>query len=217
MYLIHTPKFIQSLFPNFIWRIPTEEKVLYLTFDDGPIPEVTPWVLDQLAEYNAKATFFCVGENVERHQDIIERMKLEGHTAANHTQNHLSGWGSENVPYFHNVRKCAHLVDSDLFRPPYGRMKPRQAQFLLRHYRIVMWDVLSADFDVNISEEQCLNNVLNNTKEGSIIVMHDSLKAQKNMQYVLPRILGHYSALGYTFDKIEAHAQVVSSELKQIA
>ena len=217
MYLIHTPKFIQSLFPNFIWRLPTEDKVLYLTFDDGPIPEVTPWVLDLLAEYNAKATFFCVGENVERHPEIIERMRLEGHTAANHTHNHLSGWGSENVPYFHNVRKCAHLVDSDLFRPPYGRMKPRQAQFLLRHYRIVMWDVLSADFDVNISEEQCLNNVLNNTKEGSIIVMHDSLKAQKNMRYVLPRILGHYSTLGYTFDKIGAHAQVVASGLKQTA
>ena len=197
--------------------MPTEDKVLYLTFDDGPIPEVTPWVLDLLAEYNAKATFFCVGENVERHPEIVERMRLEGHTAANHTHNHLSGWGSENVPYFHNVRKCAHLVDSDLFRPPYGRMKPRQAQFLLRHYRIVMWDVLSADFDVNISEEQCLNNVLNNTKEGSIIVMHDSLKAQTNMRYVLPRILGHYSALGYTFDKIGAHAQVVASGLKQTA
>jgi len=217
MYLIHTPKFIQSLFPNFIWRIPTVEKVLYLTFDDGPIADVTPWVLDQLAVYNAKATFFCVGENVQRHPEIIERMKREGHTTANHTHNHLSGWGSENVPYFHNVRKCAHLVDSDLFRPPYGRMKPRQAQFLLRHYRIVMWDVLSADFDINISEEQCLNNVLHNTKEGSIIVMHDSLKARKNMQYTLPRVLDHFSTLGYTFSKIEAHARTVTSEFKQTA
>jgi len=217
MYLIHTPTFIQSLFPNFIWRIPTEDKVLYLTFDDGPIAEVTPWVLDMLAEYDAKATFFCVGENVERHPEIIERMLAEGHTAANHTHNHLSGWGSENVPYFHNVRKCAQLVDSDLFRPPYGRMKPRQAQFLLRHYRIVMWDVLSADFDPNISADQCLNNVLKNTKEGSIIVMHDSLKAQKNMQYTLPRVLEHFSSLGYRFDHIEAHAESLAPGIKQIA
>ncbi len=197
--------------------MPTEEKTLYLTFDDGPIAEVTPWVLDQLAEYNAKATFFCVGENVLRHPEIIEQMIAEGHTAANHTQNHLSGWASENVPYFHNVRKCAQLVDSDLFRPPYGRMKPRQAQFLLRHYRIVMWDVLSADFDPNISEEQCLNNVLKNTNEGSIIVMHDSLKAQKNMRYTLPRMLEHFSSLGYTFDKIEAQAQTVAPGHRQTA
>lgn len=217
MYLIHTPKFIQSLFPNFIWRIPTEEKLIYLTFDDGPIADLTPWVLDQLAEYNAKATFFCVGENVERHPDIIERMQLEGHTLGNHTHNHLSGWGSENVPYFHNVRKCAQLVESDLFRPPYGRMKPRQAQFLLRHYRIVMWDVLSADFDVSISKEQCLSNVLTNTKEGSIIVMHDSLKAQMNMQYTLPRVLEHFSAQGFTFVRIEPHAQTVNAGLKQTA
>jgi peptidoglycan-N-acetylglucosamine deacetylase len=217
MYLIHTPKFIQSLFPSFIWRMPTEEKVLYLTFDDGPIDEVTPWVLDQLAKYNAKATFFCVGENVKRYPEIIERMRLEGHTAANHTYNHLSGWASENVPYFHNIRKCAHLVHSDLFRPPYGRMKPRQAQFLLRHYRIVMWDVLSADFDSNINEQQCLSNVLNNTKEGSIIVMHDSIKAKKNMQYTLPRILKHYSSMGYAFEKIAPHAHKAATGLKQTA
>jgi len=217
MYLIHTPNFIQNLFPNFIWRIPSEKKVLYLTFDDGPIDDVTPWVLDQLTAHNAKATFFCVGENIERNPEIFKRIGDDGHTTANHTNNHLSGWASENVPYFHNVRKCAHLVDSDLFRPPYGRMKPRQAQFLLRHYRIVMWDVLSADFDPGINEQQCLNNVLNNTKPGSIIVMHDSLKAKTNMQYTLPRVLEHFSALGYTFGRIEPHKQTVVSDVKQIA
>jgi peptidoglycan/xylan/chitin deacetylase (PgdA/CDA1 family) len=217
MYLIRTPSFIQSLFPNFIWRMPNEDKVLYLTFDDGPIEEVTPWVLDELAKYNAKATFFCVGENVDRNPKIFERMKREGHTTANHTYHHLSGWSSDNVPYFHNVRKCAHLVDSDLFRPPYGRMKPSQAQFLLRHYRIVMWDVLSADFDTNISQEQCLSNVLSNSKPGSIIVMHDSVKAKKNMQYTLPRVLDHFSTLGYRFEKINAHASQISTDLKQIA
>jgi peptidoglycan/xylan/chitin deacetylase (PgdA/CDA1 family) len=217
MYLIRTPNFIQSLFPNFIWRMPTKEKILYLTFDDGPIAEVTPWVLDQLALYDAKATFFCVGDNIHRNPDIFARLGLEGHTTANHTNNHVSGWASENVPYFHNVRKCAYLVDSDLFRPPYGRMKPRQAQFLLRHYRIVMWDVLSADFDPNINEQQCLNNVLNNTKAGSIIVMHDSLKAKKNMQYTLPRVLEHFSSLGFTFGRIEPHVLKVASGVKQIA
>ncbi len=217
MYFIHTPSFIQSLFPNFIWRIPTKEKVLYLTFDDGPIEDVTPWVLDKLAEYNAKATFFCVGENAERHPDILDRLKREGHTAANHTYSHVSGWSSDNVPYFHNVRKCAHLVESDLFRPPYGRMKPRQAQFLLRHYRVVMWDVLSADFDSNINEKQCLANVMNNARSGSIIVMHDSLKAKKNMQYTLPRVLDHFSSLGYSFEKIQAHAHRAASDIKQLA
>ena len=197
--------------------MPTKEKVLYLTFDDGPIEDVTPWVLDQLAIYNAKATFFCVGENVRRNPEILDRMRREGHTTANHTDKHISGWASENVPYFHSVRKCAHLVDSDLFRPPYGLMKPKQAQFLLRHYRIVMWDVLSADFDSNIDEEQCLNNVLKNSREGSIIVMHDSLKARKNMQYTLPRVLEHFTSLGFSFAKIEAHKQKTVSGLKQIA
>ena len=206
MYLVKTPQFVQKLFPNFTWRIPTEEKVIHLTFDDGPIPEVTPWVLDQLAQHGAKATFFCVGENLRKYPDVLELVKKAGHALGNHTYNHLNGWLTDNVQYFLNVRRCAQALRSSLFRPPYGRMKPRQGDFLLRHYRIVMWDVLSGDFDPEISAEQCLENVLDNARKGSIIVFHDSLKAWEKLQYVLPRVLSHFSAQGYRFNHLEEHA-----------
>jgi len=202
MYLVKTPRLIQSLFPNFVWRIPTQEKVIHLTFDDGPIPEATLWVLDQLKQYNAQATFFCVGENVKKHPEIFEQVIHSNHVVGNHTFNHLNGWGSDNIPYFHNVRNCAHLVKSDLFRPPYGRLLPKQAQFLQRHYQIIMWDVLSGDFDPEITKEQCLRNVLRSTNPGSIIVFHDSIKAMDKLQYVLPRVLKHYSDLGYKFEAV---------------
>jgi peptidoglycan-N-acetylglucosamine deacetylase len=203
MYLVKTPQFIQNLFPNFTWRIPTQDKELFLTFDDGPIPEVTPWVLDQLRAFQAKATFFCVGDNIRKHPEVFQQVKAEGHSVGNHTYNHLNGWASDNIPYFHNVRHAANLTNSDLFRPPYGRLKPKQAQFLQRHYRIVMWDVLSGDFDPNISDEQCLSNVLNNASDGSIIVFHDSLKAKDKLEYVLPRVLKHFSEQGYTFQSLQ--------------
>ena len=203
MYLVKTPRLIQSLFPNFVWRIPTQEKVIHLTFDDGPVPEATPWVLDQLQQYNAKATFFCVGDNVKKHPELFEQVVHANHVVGNHTFNHLNGWGTDNIPYFHNIRNCAHLVKSDLFRPPYGRLLPKQAQFLQRHYQIIMWDVLSGDFDPEITKEQCLENVLRSTNPGSIIVFHDSIKAMDKLQYVLPKVLEHYSNLGYKFEAIQ--------------
>lgn len=202
MYLVKTPKFIRELFPNFTWRIPTTEKVLYLTFDDGPIPTVTPWVMEQLAAYNAKATFFCVGENVRKHPDIFDQLIQAGHVVGNHTQNHLNGWSTENLPYYHNVRHGAYSTKSELFRPPYGKLRPRQSQFLLRHYHIVMWDVLSGDFDPHISPEQCLDNVTSNAAEGSIVVFHDSVKAEEKLRYALPRVLEHYAQLGYRFEAL---------------
>lgn len=211
MYLIKTPKFVRELFPNYTWHVPTTEKVLYLTFDDGPIPVVTPWVMEQLAAYNAKATFFCVGENVRQHPEVFDQLIQEGHTVGNHTQNHLNGWTSDNIPYFHNVRHGAHLTNSLLFRPPYGKLRPRQSQFLQRHYRIVMWDVLSADFDPTVSEEQCANNVIRNAKEGSIVVFHDSIKAEENLRYALPKVLEHFANLGYRF---EALSPMLMSDLK---
>lgn len=202
MYLVKTPQFIQKLFPNFTWRIPTQEKRLFLTFDDGPIPEVTPWVLEQLADYDAKASFFCVGHNIEKHPEVFHQVLEAGHAVGNHTYNHLNGWATDNIPYFHNARKCAALMESTLFRPPYGRLKPRQAQFLQRHYEIVMWDVLSGDFDPKLDQEMCLQNVLHNTQEGSIIVFHDSLKAEEKLRFVLPRVLEHFSELGYRFEPL---------------
>ena len=203
MYLVKTPQFIQKLFPNFTWRIPTSEKRLFLTFDDGPIPEVTPWVLEQLAAYEAKASFFCVGDNISKYPEVFQEVLDAGHTVGNHTFNHLNGWSNDNIPYFHNIRKCAQHVDSGLFRPPYGRLKPRQAQFLQRHYEIIMWDVLSGDFDPKIDAETCLQNVLQNTRAGSIIVFHDSLKAEDKLREVLPKVLKHYSDLGYRFEALQ--------------
>lgn len=200
MYLIHTPYFIQSLFPSFTWKIPTNDKKIFLTFDDGPIPRVTPFILELLSEYDAKATFFCVGDNVRKYPEIFQQVRQAGHVVGNHTFNHVNGWASENIPYFHNVRHCARIVESDLFRPPYGKLKPRQTQFLSRHYRIVMWDVLSGDFDQSITPEQCYENVIQHAREGSIVVFHDSIKAWENLSYTLPRILKHFTRLGYTFE-----------------
>ncbi len=207
MYMVKTPQFIQNLFPNFTWRIPTEDKVLHLTFDDGPIPEVTPWVVDLLEKFRAKATFFCVGDNIKKYPNVFQQVLNAGHSVGNHTFNHLNGWGTDNIPYFHNVRNCASMVHTALFRPPYGRLKPKQAQFLQRHYRIVMWDVLSGDFDPNISEEQCLNNVIENAKRGSIVVFHDSLKAENKLSYVLPRVLEHFTNRGYRFEALNGNAE----------
>jgi peptidoglycan-N-acetylglucosamine deacetylase len=215
MYLTKTPRLLQSLLPAYTWRVSTEEKVLYLTFDDGPIPEVTTWVLDTLRPYNAKATFFCVGDNVQKHPSVFQQILEEGHTVGNHTFHHLNGWDSENISYFHNIRHCARLVNSNLFRPPYGRLTPKQTQFLTRHYQIVMWDVLSGDFDEQISNQECLNNVLSGTKRGSIIVFHDSLKASERMKYALPRVLAHYAAKGYRFESLKAALK--EDEKKQAA
>jgi peptidoglycan/xylan/chitin deacetylase (PgdA/CDA1 family) len=210
MYLVKTPNLIQTLFPNFIWRVPSSEKVLYLTFDDGPIPGVTPWVLEQLEKYDAKATFFCVGDNIRKHPDVFQQVIDAGHIVGNHTFNHLNGWTTENVPYFHNVRHCANQVKNDLFRPPYGKLKPRQVQFLQRHYHIVMWDVLSGDFDPKLSAEQVLENVLGNARPGSIVVFHDSLKAEEKMRFALPQVLEHFHREGYQFKAV--NEQVLSQQ-----
>ena len=207
MYLVKTPKFIQNLFPSFTWSISGGERNLFLTFDDGPIPEVTPWVLEQLALYQAKATFFCVGDNVQKHPTIFQQVMEAGHAIGNHTHNHLSGWSPNTLPYFHNIRRCAEYVKSDLFRPPYGKIKPRQAHLLQKHYRIVMWDILSGDFDAKISKEQCLSNVVDKAKAGSIIVLHDSLKAKEKLFFVLPKILQHFSSLGYRFHSLQEQFQ----------
>ncbi len=203
MYLVKTPKLMTSLFPNFSWNFNRDDKVLYLTFDDGPIPNVTPWVLEQLKKYDAKATFFCVGENVYKHPDIYD-MILEGeHTVGSHTYNHLNGWQSDNITYFHNVRKAAKIVGTNIFRPPYGRLSPQQASFLQRHYEIIMWDVLSGDFDPYIAPSKCVQNVLQNVQNGSIVVFHDSLKAEKNLKYALPIVLETLTDKGFRFEPIQ--------------
>lgn len=202
MFIARTPKLIQAFMPAYTWSIPTDERVLYLTFDDGPIPEVTPWVLDTLRLFGAKATFFCVGDNVVKHPAIYRQLLEEGHSVGNHTFNHLNGWKTEPSVYLNNVRRSARVVKSRLFRPPYGRLTPRQRAFLERHFQIVMWDVLSGDYDADISPEQCLQNVLDNARPGSIVLMHDSLKAERNVRYALPALLEYFAEKGYRFEKL---------------
>lgn len=202
MYLVRTPRLIQQLFPGFTWRNETEERVVHLTFDDGPIPEVTPWVLDQLARYDARATFFCVGHNIEKHPEVYERLLEEGHLTGNHTFHHLDGWNTDNVAYLQNIRRCDRLVESNLFRPPYGHLKPSQALFLQRHYQVVMWDVLSGDFDPALSPKDCLKHTLKHVRPGSIVVLHDRIKSFDTLRYVLPRLLEALADQGYRFESV---------------
>jgi len=202
MFIVRPPALITKLLFNLTWRIPTHEKIIYLTFDDGPIPETTPKILRILDEYNAKATFFCVGENVEKYPDLFMEVKNKLHSVGNHTYNHLKGWSTPNFVYFRNVEKADALIHSSLFRAPYGKITRAQQATLTKKYNIVMWDVLTGDYDSRISPEQCLQNALNYTREGSVIVFHDSIKAKKNMLFALPKVLEHYSKLGYKFKAI---------------
>lgn len=217
MYIVHTPPYVQALFPGLIWKINGPQKTIHLTFDDGPIPEVTPWVLDTLLQFDARATFFCVGDNVQKYPAIYERLLEEGHSVGNHTNNHLSGWATENLTYFHNIRHCARKVQSNLFRPPYGKMKPSQVHFLQRHYHIVMWDVLSGDFDKDIRPEECAQNVIQHAGSGSIVVFHDSLKAEANLRYALPQVLEHFTAEGYLFEALPQLAPAMAERGLRVA
>ncbi|MCH9659636.1 MAG: polysaccharide deacetylase family protein [Bacteroidetes bacterium] len=198
-YLVKTPRFVARMFPKRIWAFPNTSKNIYLTFDDGPIPQVTPWVLDVLKEFQAKATFFCIGDNIKKHPKVFEKLIFEGHSVGNHTFHHLNGWKTSTTQYLNNVAQVQrYLPKGLLFRPPYGKIKSSQAKELIKKgYTIVMWDVLSADFDTDISEEKCLHNVLKHIKPGSIVVFHDSIKAEKKLKYTLPKVLEYISEKGW--------------------
>lgn len=204
MYIVKMPRLIQSLFPLYNWKVNTQDKVLYLTFDDGPIPDVTNEVLDILNEYNAKATFFCVGENVSKNPHIFGRVIRNGHAVGSHTYNHLNGWSVDIEFYLNNMRQAATLIKSSLFRPPYGRIRPLQARAISKDFKIVMWDVLSGDFDAANTAEDCYHNVINNAIPGSIIVFHDSIKSRSNVLGALPQVLNYYTSLGYRFEALNA-------------
>ncbi len=231
-YFTKTPKLIQKNFSKYLWNMSSNKKEIYLTFDDGPHPEITPWVLKILANYNAKATFFCVGENMVKYPKIFSQILEQKHSTGNHTFNHLNGWKTNNVTYINNIEQTEEIfrekkrkvrseksellsnlpstknqkLKTNLFRPPYGKIKPSQAKTLLsKGYQIIMWDVLSADFDTNISKEKCLQNVLKNTQNGSIIVFHDSEKAFKNLEYVLPKVLAYFSEKGFVFSGLTGY------------
>lgn len=194
---------LDALTKNLIWSIKTTKKEVFLTFDDGPIPEVTPWVLETLKQYEAKATFFCVGDNVKKHPDVYRMIVDQGHKVGNHTMNHLNGWTNFNKTYFENIEKCNALIHSNLFRPPYGKIKPSQISHLKNDYRIIMWDVLTKDYDASVTGEYCFEKVKKNCKPGSIIVFHDSIKAEKRLRKALPKSLEYLKQEGYTFSSIQ--------------
>lgn len=190
---------LSRLLPSLTWKIKTKEKIIYLTFDDGPIPEATPWVLDKLNEYNAKATFFCVGENARKNPVILERLIAEKHTVGNHTMNHLNGWKVNTNDYVSNIADCSKYVSSDLFRPPYGKIRLSQIRLVKKKYKIIMWNVLSKDYDITLNGKQCFDIVKKKSKAGSIVVFHDSIKAKSRLVEALPATLEYFSKLGYRF------------------
>jgi peptidoglycan/xylan/chitin deacetylase (PgdA/CDA1 family) len=202
------------MFPNYVWDIATDEQIIYLTFDDGPTPEITEWTLKTLEAYNAKATFFCIGNNIEKHPEIFDQILKNGHSIGNHTHNHIKGWKTSTDDYVANVVKAQEVINSEinnqqskinkLFRPPYGQLKNKQGKALRKlGYNIIMWDVIAFDWEADISSEKCLNNVLTKTENGSIVVFHDSVKASKHLKYTLPKVLQYFSKKGFVFKAIE--------------
>lgn len=206
-YFIKTPWIAKKIFFNYIWSLPATGRDIYLSFDDGPHPEITPWVLDLLAQYEAKASFFCIGNNVALYPEVYKRIINEGHAVGNHTYHHLNGWKTSEAAYISDVKQAAQLIDSKLFRPPYGKIRSLQAKNLLNvlgaDTRIVMWDVLSGDFDRAFTSQQCYENVIRNIAPGSIVVFHDSEKAFPHLKIVLPRVLEFLKEANYSMKKID--------------
>lgn len=213
MNFFKTPTLLKYLYPGLRWDRRADEHDgsaprLYLTFDDGPVPEVTPWVWDTLAQFDARATFFCVGENVARYPELYRETLRRQHAVGNHTYHHLNGWKTDNTTYYQDVARCSQVMNTHssslnnntvLFRPPYGKIKRQQIAHLRANYSLVMWDILSGDFDASFAAEDCLRKSIRHTRPGTIIIFHDSYKARKNLTYVLPRYLKHFAGAGYTF------------------
>ena len=196
---VQFPRVLRPFMGKLIWRKDPSEKVIYLTFDDGPVPEATPQVLDILDKYNIKATFFCVGENVNKYPEVYAEVLNRGHRTGNHTYNHLKGFSVSTQEYVENVEKAAKYIDSTLFRPPYGRILRSQLKLLKPTYEIVMWDLITHDYNRNLSVETILGNVKKYSRNGSIIVFHDSIKAKENVLTVLPLAIEYLKTRGYTF------------------
>lgn len=207
-YFLKIPWWIRTFFSAYVWKMPVRDKSIYLTFDDGPHPEITPWVLAVLKKYKAAATFFCIGKNVVQYPLVYAQIVQQGHSVGNHTYSHLNGWKTPVDMYLADAKKAATLIDSSLFRPPYGRIRKKQADRLgqmieKNNVKIIMWHVLSADFDPAVSPEDCAAIVLKRVEPGSVVVFHDSEKAFRNLKYALPVVLERLKAEGYNFKKLE--------------
>lgn len=212
-YFVKTPWWLKKIYPSYIWDIKTTEKTIYLTFDDGPHPQVTDFVLEQLKKFNAKATFFCIGKNAAENLEVFKRIIENGHTVGNHTYNHLNGWKTNDEVYLNDIAEAARLIDSNLFRPPYGRITSYQAKSLKNVMgtddpRIIMWDVLSGDFDQRITTKKIIKNVMKHAKPGSIIVFHDSEKASPHLKRIFPQILALLHEKGFSFESVEKVAKI---------
>lgn len=199
MFIEQPPQFVRLLYPTAFWRMSTKEKAVYLTFDDGPIPEITPWVLDVLDKYGIKATFFMVGENVRKHPEVFQEVRERGHRLGNHTFNHIKGFGTYSWNYWYNTERANQLIHSNLFRPPHGHMRMVQYQMLRRTYQLVMWDLVTRDYSTRLNGEEVFENVKKYARNGSIITFHDSLRAEKNMKYALPLSIEWLLKQGYVF------------------
>lgn len=204
-YFITTPWWLRRLFPGCLWDVRTKEKVIYLTFDDGPHPDITPFVLDELAKYNAKATFFCIGNNVKRFPEVYRQVQQQGHIVGNHTMHHINGWKSSDSVYLADVTEAAEYIKTAYFRPPYGRIKRSQIKKLsngnatLLPLKTIMWSVLAGDWDSTVTPQKCFERVKKNIYPGCIVVFHDSAKAYERMSYVLPKLLKYFTEEGYSF------------------
>ncbi len=203
-FLHRSPFLLQWVLSDYTWRIDTSEKIIYLTFDDGPIPVVTENVIKVLEDFKAAATFFCIGDNVRKHPEIFRELKKRGHSIGNHTYNHLNGWKTADNVYLDNFQKCQDILETDtrLFRPPYGRIRKAQYRLLPGDTKLMMWDVLTGDFSPDVQPGAALNSVIRLSRPGTIMLLHDSIKAEQKMSYILPRVLEHFSEKGYRFDAL---------------
>jgi peptidoglycan-N-acetylglucosamine deacetylase len=205
LYFVKTPWWIKKLYPNCVWDIKTNEKVLYITFDDGPHPTITPFVLHQLKKYNAKATFFLIGDNAKKYPEVLQQIIDEGHSIGNHTMHHLNGWKTQNEIYLNDIVNAEQYINSKLFRPPYGRISKKQIQTLSTHHSpltIVMWNILAGDWEPSLTPQKCFNQIKNKIYPGAIVVFHDSEKAKERMEYAFPKLLAYASEQGYSFKSI---------------
>ena len=200
---IQFPRLLRPLWGKVVWRKDPSKKVIYLTFDDGPVPEVTPLVFDLLDEHTIKATFFCVGENVQKHPDTFAQVMSRGHKVGNHTFNHLKGFSVKDEEYYDNIDKAAELIDSKLFRPPYGRITGKQMKKLRYRYTIIMWDVITHDYNKSLSPETIMRTIKRYSRNGSLVVFHDSIKAKENVLAVLPLAIEYWKSKGYTFGVLD--------------